>query len=157
MQQYNQQELWKLFDILPAQLKDAILSEDTAEKIRKICERHKIEEEDMSEMAGMIGNVLMGLLSPENFFVALQIELGIEKEKAQSIFQEVNSFVFFPVKVFLMEFYPEIKSSLSNKIAEKTIEGEEEREAIKSEQAASIEKGKETEKLQQDVYREPIK
>ncbi|MBU2579086.1 hypothetical protein KKA09_03145 [Patescibacteria group bacterium] len=161
LQQYNQKELQGLFEVLPEELKDAILSEQTAETIRKICERYKIEERNMSEIAGLVGNVLMGLFPPENFLASLQVELNIEKEKSQNIFQEINRFIFFPVKNFLIEFYPEIKFAHGGKVADESIAIEEKfakekLEKIESEKAAPIEESKETKKTGDDVYREPI-
>jgi len=140
-QQYTQKELWGLFDVLPKELKDAILSEETAETIRKTCEQYEIKEQSISEIAKLVGDVLMGLLAPERFFQSLQSNLNIEKETAQNIFQKINRFIFFPVKNLLSEFYLEIDFAP---------------EKIEPEKTASTEKREETKKIEDDFYREPL-
>jgi len=56
----SKEKLWKIFEMLPDDLKDAILSEDTAEAIWNICKLCNIEMEKVPEISKYVGNVLMG-------------------------------------------------------------------------------------------------
>lgn len=145
MPQYTQEELQKLFDLLPAELKSVILSLETAEKIRNVCQRYQLKEEEMPELAALVGDVLMGLLPPHIFLKDLKEKLYLDEEKAEGVFQEVNRFILFPVKNFLAEFYPEIKFVPGGRIeVQKPVSPE-----MKLKKTEEKEEG-------EDIYREPI-
>jgi hypothetical protein len=103
--EYTKEELWKIFEKLPDELKEAIFSEKTAEDIFNICTRNGIEDERMSKVAKYVGRVLMGLLPPNEFEEILEKEVGIEKEVAKSIRREVEMLIFYPVRNRLEEIY----------------------------------------------------
>jgi len=103
--QYTREELWKLYQKLPKELKESIFAGETAEHIGNICERYKIPEEKISEIAKQVGNVLIGILPPGEFQEALEKEVKLEKEVAKKIAQEINRFIFYPVKPVLEELY----------------------------------------------------
>jgi len=155
MLQYSQEQLWKLFEKLPDDLKDAILSEDTANTIREICQRNEIGEEDMPKLAKMVGDVLMGLLPPEEFTETLEKELKADKEQAKRISREVNRFILFPVKNSLEEFYKEIRFAPGGRLVKQEVK----KEASEKEKPGLKEKPKLKEKkpVGADIYREPIK
>lgn len=147
MPEYSQQELQKLFDSLHPELKETLLSEETAERISQISKRHKINEKNVPRVARLVGNVLMGLLPPEELPETLEIKLGIDKERAQDISREINRFILFPVNKRLAEFYQKIRLVPGGRIEKREIEKKEEIEIPKRE------RGK---KLTTDIYREPI-
>jgi hypothetical protein len=104
--EYTKEELWKIYEKLPGELKDAIFSEKTAENIFNICARYGIEDgERISKVAKFVGRVLMGLLPPNEFEETLEREVGIEKEAAKSIKREVEMLIFYPVRTQLEEIY----------------------------------------------------
>jgi len=103
--EYTKEELWKIFEKLPDELKEAIFSEGTAENIFNICSRNGIEDERLSKVALYVGRVLMGLLPPDEFEETLEKELKLEKETAKGINREVERFIFFPVKSDLEKIY----------------------------------------------------
>ena len=103
--EYTKEELWKLYDKLPEELKEAIFSEGTAENIFNICSRNGIEDERISKVALYVGRVLMGLLPPNEFQETLEKELKFEKEVAKGITREVERFIFYPVKADLEKLY----------------------------------------------------
>jgi len=103
--EYTKEELWKLYDKLPEELKEAIFSEGTAENIFNICSRNGIEDERISKVALYVGRVLMGLLPPNEFQETLEKELKFEKEVAKGIAREVERFIFYPVKADLEKLY----------------------------------------------------
>lgn len=101
---YPAEQTHKLFEQLPPELRVAILSQDTADAIRQTCERHKIVDQ-MSDLAILTGNVLLGLLSPGDLAASITQEMKIPAAKAKIISQEINRLVFYPVKDKLAELY----------------------------------------------------
>ena len=142
MPDYTREQLWKLYEKLPEELKEAVFSEETANSIGDICERNGIEEK-ISEVAKYTGRVLLGILPPDEFQTALEKEARLAKDKAKRVAQEINRFIFYPVKESLASLYKTgapptpLETRLAPPIEETPPTQEE-----KSEEA--------------DVYREPI-
>jgi hypothetical protein len=103
--QYKREELWKLYEKLPKELQEAIFAEETANRIDEICKRYEIPEEKVPEIAKEVGNVLLGLLHPDEFQEVLEREIKIEREIAKRVAQEIYRFIFYPVKSSLEELY----------------------------------------------------
>ena len=101
--EYTKEQLWKLYEKLPGELKEAIFSEETADNIWDICERNEVER--ISEIAKLVGNVLLGILPPEDFQETIEKELRFNKDLAKRITHEINRFIFYPVKGSLAEIY----------------------------------------------------
>ena len=78
--EYSKEELWKIYDKLPEELKEVIFSEGTSDNIFNICSRNGIADERISKVAKYVGRVLMGLLPPNEFLETLEKELKLEKE-----------------------------------------------------------------------------
>lgn len=136
-EEYPKEQLWKLYEALPNELKDAIFSEKTADAIHDVCQRNGLEKE-MPQIAKYTGYVLLGLLTPEDFQKALQEELSLKNGVAKKVALEINRFVFFPIKGSLEALY---------KI-------EMEKPAIPVKEAAPEEKP--IERPGKDIYREPV-
>jgi hypothetical protein len=100
----TQEQYWQLFQKLPDELKEVVLSEKTAKNIYDICQRNEIDD-IVSEIASITGQVLVGVLPPEEFQETLGKELKIEKDIAKKVAQEINRFIFYPVKPLLEELY----------------------------------------------------
>ena len=103
--EYSKEELWKLYEKITPELKEAIFSEATADTVFNICTRNKIEDERISEVAKYTGRVLLGILPPNDFQGVLEKEVKLEKEVAKRVAQEINRFIFYPVKSSLEELY----------------------------------------------------
>lgn len=129
--EYTREQLWKLFEKLPEELKEAIFSEETANNIWNICERNTIKE--VSKVAKLVGDVLLGLLPPGDFQESLEKELKLEKEVAKKLSFETNRYIFRSVKETLRSLYEEEKP--------------------KKEEVPEKEEKKPKKK---DIYREPI-
>jgi len=101
---YKKEQLWKLYEKLPDELKEAVFSGETADSIYDICQRNKIEEM-VSDIASIVGHVLLGVLPPDEFEEAIKKELKMENDLAKKVAQEINRFVFYTVKSSLEELY----------------------------------------------------
>lgn len=178
MTQYTQQEIRKLFDTLPPDLKEAVLSEGTADSIRDICKRNGVTQENIPQVADMVGKSLMGLLPPDELPSILMTDLNTDETTARRMAQEINRFILFPVKDSLAGFYKEIRFVPGGRIEKtsKTTESLEKRDAVTqaagateetdeelpgTEETAATEKSKrpvvvEKEKGAADTYREAV-
>ena len=151
---YTPEEIQKLFEQLPEDLKKAALGFGTTQHIWDISERYELE--DVSEVSKLVGSVLFGILAPEDFQEELEKSLQIDSEVARKVTQEVNRFIFYPVRPLLEQLH-EIKVTPEQKPkAKPVIAGgiEEIQETVE------IERPKEPEKpstpSSQDTYRESI-
>jgi len=121
---YPKEQTMELFDKLPRELRAAIFSEDNAEFIGQIAKRYKMAEDKVSQFAILVGNILLGLLSPDLLPKALEQELGVSPEQTAFISQEVNRLILYPVKDKLVDFYKEISfapSGVITKTSSKTV------------------------------------
>lgn len=103
-EEYLREQLWKLYEKLPEELKEALFSAETANDISQICKRNNVEKK-VGEIAEYTGDVLMGLLSPNEFEKALIEKVRLEAEVAKNVAREINRFIFFPLKEVLSKLY----------------------------------------------------
>lgn len=97
-------QLLRIFEKLAPALKEAILSEETANVIWNISQRHDLENR-VSVLARYIGLTLMGLLPLEEFKQTIKQELELEDEKTEKVFHDVNRYIFAGVKENLADLY----------------------------------------------------
>ena len=102
--QYTSEQFWKLYEKLPQELKDVLFTEETGNNIYEICQKNEIEE-NLDEVVEYVGQVLVGVLPPEDFQEILEKELKIKKDIAKKVAREINRFVFYPVKPALEDLY----------------------------------------------------
>ena len=101
---YTSEQFWKLYENLPQELKDALFAEETGNAIYDICKRNGAEE-NLDQIVEYVGQVLVGVLPPEELQEILEKEVKLEKEVAKKVSQEINRFIFYPVKSSLEELY----------------------------------------------------
>ena len=140
-EEYTKEQFWKLYEKLPQELKDALFAEETGDNIHDICERNGVLE-NLDRVVDYVGRVLVGLLPPDDLQETLERELEIDKERAKKIGQEINRFIFYPVKAYLEELY---------KIETVPIAGTPAKPPVKKVEEKAEERPK-----RMDVYREPI-
>jgi len=103
-EKYTREQFWKLYEKLPQELKDALFAEETGNSIYDICKRNEIKE-NLDQIVEYIGQVLIGVLPPDEFQETIEKELKLKKEVAKKVAQEINRFIFYPVKTSLEELY----------------------------------------------------
>ncbi len=145
MVNYTREQLAKLYKELPNELKDWIAADDTNDKIYQALQDNGILDERCGLVSDLIRNVLFGLLPPEDFQSALEKEVKFKKDLAKKITQEINRFVFFPIKIILNDLY---------KIEAAAETQESQAEAGQQETAGSESQEKKLDKS--DSYLEPI-
>jgi len=105
MNKLSKDEAWKIYETLPKNLQLAIFSEETANSILSACQRNGLIDQQTSQVAELIGYSLMGLLPLENLTNEIITTTGIEQNKAQQTYNELNRLVFSPIKDSLQEIY----------------------------------------------------
>ncbi len=148
---YTSEQFWKLYENLPQELKDALFAEETGNYIYEICQRNETEEK-LEEIVDCVGQVLVGVLPPENFQTALEKDIGLEKETAKKVAQETNRFIFYPVKSALEGLY---KIGIEALTEEKEKIKPESKEPSPAVGGTAEGKEKPVETLKKDIYREP--
>jgi len=101
---YTSEEFWKLYEKLPQELKDALFAEETGNNIYEICERNGISE-NLDQIVEYVGQVLIGVLTLDEFRQTLEKELELDPEVAKKVYQEIFRFILYPVKANLEELY----------------------------------------------------
>jgi len=146
--QYTKEQLWKLYEKLPKELQEAVFSVETADNIWSVCENNGIDA--VSEVAKIVGQVLVGVLPPEDFQDVLEKELKLKKDAAKKTAQEINRFIFYPVRTELENLYnAEVAvSAKSTEVTAPAIEKIAERQEKQPSAPKMSAKG--------DTYREPI-
>ena len=102
---YTKEQLDKIYENLPEELKEAIFSVETAEEIGETCKSYEITDERVGKVAKLAGHVLMGLLLPKEFAETLTQEIKLPKVFAQAISRNLNRLVFYPVKPALEQLH----------------------------------------------------
>ena len=95
---YTPEQLEQIYQKIPDELQEAIFSVETADAVYNACLTQNITDERGNKVAELVGQVLMGLLLPEEFQKSLEKDGGIKKDAAMNIARDITRFVFFPVK-----------------------------------------------------------
>ena len=101
----SKDDLWKIYEMLPESLKQAIVSEDTADAIWNICKICNIKEEDVPKIAKEVGNVLMGLLPPKHFKDKIRSVVELDDDTAKKLDIYISHYIFDPLKDELSQLY----------------------------------------------------
>lgn len=149
--EYTKEELWKLYEKLPQELKEVIFSEETANNIHNVCERNDIGDKRISEVARYTGRVLLGLLPLDDFQKTLEKEVKLEKEAAKRVARELFRFIFYSVKTSLEELYKTEIEPPAKPLISPTVTG-----PLKEASSKELNQREKPAGAERDVYREPI-
>jgi len=103
--EYTREQLRQLYIKLPQEIKDVASADETINDIEEICKRNEVTDERVGTISDLIRNVLFGVLPPDDFQKELEKEVKLEKEVAKKVAQEINRFIFYPVKPALEELH----------------------------------------------------
>lgn len=95
---YSEEQLSDTFGLLPEDIKKAIVSVDSAQKIRAIADKYSLHIDQAGELGAETGLVLLGETAPQDFLGNVTRELKISPELAGEIIKDVNAQIFFPVR-----------------------------------------------------------
>jgi len=151
-QKYTSKQFWKLYEKLPQELRDAVFSQEVGNDIFEICSRYNLLNSH-EDMINYVGQVLIGLLPPEEFEDTIEVALRLKKSKAKKISQEIYRYVFYPVKenlekLYRMEIAPLAKMPVTPPPSEKPPEPPKKKDVYREPVGGGEE---------EDVYKESIK
>jgi len=156
-EKYTKEQLWELYQKLPPELQEAIFSEETANNIYSVCEKNGIVDDKIPKIAKLTGDILLGLLPPEDFQASLELDLDLKSDLAKKISQEIHRFVFYPVRTKLSELYRKEIPTPAGEPSELEPEEKLEKELAKEKLIKEKERmraGRKTPE-KEDIYREP--
>ena len=81
MLEYSKEQILELYKSLPKELKNAFDAEETIDALEKVSNDYKLSGKDTDKLVAVVSQVLLGLLSPNEF----EKELGFEKEMAKKL------------------------------------------------------------------------
>lgn len=102
---YLNEEKRTIYEKLPNELKEVLFSEKTAYFIDLICQKNRIEDEEIPEVADCIGQVLLGFLNPNELQETLEKKLKLDKEIVKNLTKDIQREILYPVKSELEKLY----------------------------------------------------
>lgn len=129
LKKLSPEQISKIMEKLPEDLKETFFSLETAEKISEVCERYEIPGDKISFVVNYVSQVLLGILSPEELVGLLEKEAGLKKDVALAVSQQIYRYIFFPVKNSLAEISGaiQVKPSAKEETKKEQTESKEER------------------------------
>ena len=101
MPELTQEEKIKIFEKLPKELQDLMESEDTGAFLLYLEEKYNLNDEKVSLLSKLVGDVILGILSPPNLISEIISKLAVDQNVASQISQEINAKLFAPVANFM--------------------------------------------------------
>jgi hypothetical protein len=98
LEKYTKEEINKIYEELPDNLKDVLFSEETSKNIYNSCKENDLTEEKMKEVSTLVGEIILGITSVNDLEKNIVRDLEISIDKAKSISGEISRFVLSPVK-----------------------------------------------------------
>ncbi|MEK7598861.1 MAG: hypothetical protein AAB474_00180 [Patescibacteria group bacterium] len=99
------EEFQKQLSGLPQDLRDAVFSEDVADKMMAIGKKYNLAIDKIGELNDETMNVIMGLTHPKNYIANLQKRLGLDAEIIKNLAAETNEQIFAPIKESLKKIH----------------------------------------------------
>lgn len=124
MPEIDSKIIMEKYKALPSELKDAIFSEEIAEKIQEIGKKYALYIDKIGELGNESGRVMLGLTHPKDFIANLSKRLGVDAEKAKEIAKDVNEQIFAKVRESLKKLHKigEEEEKISNEQTTKSPE-----------------------------------
>jgi hypothetical protein len=88
---YSKEQKIKIFESLPEDLKEAIVSTETTTKTREISDKNSLMLDQLSELVDEINLLLLGLTKTKDFTSNISKRLNIPYDQALSISKDVNT------------------------------------------------------------------
>lgn len=106
-QQSTEQIIKDHLATLPEPVKKAIASFDWAKEVFDVGRKHIVHVDDIGEIQTEVMMVVLGLISPREFYDQMVSRIGIEEDLALEIADEINERVFMRIRDFMKNYYAE--------------------------------------------------
>ncbi|PCI30269.1 hypothetical protein COB55_00620 [Candidatus Wolfebacteria bacterium] len=101
--QYTKEQKREKYNKLPQEMRDALLSMETAEAIFETTKKYGLGVKESGIVADETGNVMLGLTRSDEYIKQLSEHLEIEDDVVAKIATEINQSVFSKVRVEFRE------------------------------------------------------
>lgn len=98
MEQSDIDRFWKIYPNLPPDIQEAIFSEETAKIVQGLVEQYGLEDQPVTKLGNIVGDVLLGLLNLGQVLTRLQQEYALSKELAQKLNGDLQNLIFQPLQ-----------------------------------------------------------
>lgn len=105
MEQANEQLIKEQLENLPEPVKKAIASFDWAREVFDIGRRNNLHVDTIGDIQTEVMLVVLGLISPKEFFDQMTTTIGLSRDIAEKVAEEVNAGVFIRIRKFLKDYY----------------------------------------------------
>jgi hypothetical protein len=92
---------------LPRPVQEAITSFDWAREVFDVGRKHALHVDEIGEIQTEVMLVVLGLISPKEFYDQMVSRIGIDEDQALEISSEVNDRVFVRIREFMKNYYAE--------------------------------------------------
>ena len=103
MSKHTKQEFESHFEKAPMIIREALFAEETAEKIKKIGDKHSLHIDQIGQLASETGFVILGLETSDHFISNIESQLAIERSVAEQIATDVNKEIFLKIRESLKQ------------------------------------------------------
>lgn len=97
MPQYTPEQFLRICKRLPEEIKDVLFADETGDLIYDICQKYDVLT-NLNKIADLVREVLIGSLDPGDLQAALGKELRVGPENTKRIAQEIDHFIFGPIR-----------------------------------------------------------
>lgn len=101
---FTKEQLKNYYIKLPQDLKDVLFSEEAADIIGKLRIKYNLKEKG-TILADETGLVMLGILHPRDFIPDLSEKLGVDRETAKKIAEDINQQIFQKVRISLRKIH----------------------------------------------------
>ncbi|OGF51797.1 hypothetical protein A3I27_04450 [Candidatus Giovannonibacteria bacterium RIFCSPLOWO2_02_FULL_43_11b] len=102
---YRNEDLLKTYQKLPFDLQEIILSKNKVAFLQSLCEKYNLSGIKARDLKDAATFVLLGWTHPKDFIPDLSEKLGVDRETAKKIAEDVNREIFQKVRVSLRKLY----------------------------------------------------
>lgn len=103
--EYSKEQLRRIYDGLPEDVKEAMFSTDSSKVIMEIGNKYKMHIDQISELGKQTGYIMLGVLDPMDFTSILKSKLGLDTQTAGNIVIEINEKIFLKIKESLRQIH----------------------------------------------------
>jgi len=101
MPELTHEEKIKIFEKLPKELQDLMGSEDTGAFLLYLEEKYNLDDDKISLLSRLVGDVILGILSSPNLISEIVSKLAVDQNTGSQIYQEINSGLLAPVAALI--------------------------------------------------------
>lgn len=103
--EYTKQQLQERLKSLPQDIRDALFAAETADVIEAMEDRYDLTPEQVKNISKETGYLMMGITKPQDYVQKLTKTIGVPRDKASFIAQEVNRTILHPIRDSLKQIH----------------------------------------------------